>query len=328
MLKVIVAGLALVSGSAQGQELNSATYIDEINRLATTWTAGPNARWEGMAMGHIKDLAGVKLSGVKLPKKIHLSLAKVAIPASFDARTAWPQCNSIKEIRDQAACGSCWAFGAVEAMSDRICIQGGGQVHLGTEDLLSCCSACGDGCGGGDPASAWQYWQSSGIVTGGNYGSKQGCAPYTISACEHHNNHTRFPPCGAEGPTPACPTTCINGLDFAKDKHFGADGGYSVGPDVASIQTEIMTHGPVEAAFQVYSDFPAYTSGVYKHVTGDVLGGHAVKILGWGTENGTDYWLVANSWNEDWGNKGFFKIARGTDECGIEDGIVAGLAKL
>ena len=44
--------------------------------------------------------------------------------------------------------------------------------------------------------------------------------------------------------------------------------------------------------------------GVYQHVTGDMLGGHAIKILGWGEENGTPYWLAANSWNSDWGDKG------------------------
>jgi len=88
-----------------------------------------------------------------------------------------------------------------------------------------------------------------------------------------------------------------------------------------------MTNGPVEGAFTVYGDFPSYKSGVYKHVSGDELGGHAIKILGWGVENGEDYWLVANSWNPEWGNEGYFKIARGTDECGIEDGVVAGLPK-
>ena len=85
--------------------------------------------------------------------------------------------------------------------------------------------------------------------------------------------------------------------------------------------------GPVEGSFTVYADFPTYKSGVYQHVTGDALGGHAIKILGWGTENNTPYWLVANSWNEGWGDHGFFKILRGSDECGIEDGIVAGLFK-
>lgn len=44
--------------------------------------------------------------------------------------------------------------------------------------------------------------------------------------------------------------------------------------------------------------------GVYKHVAGSALGGHAVKMMGWGVDNGTPYWLVANSWNPDWGDKG------------------------
>jgi len=86
-----------------------------------------------------------------------------------------------------------------------------------------------------------------------------------------------------------------------------------------------MTNGPVEASFTVYEDFLSYKSGVYKHVTGAEEGGHAIKILGWGTENGEDYWLVANSWNNEWGDNGFFKILRGVDECGIEDGVVAGM---
>jgi len=107
---------------------------------------------------------------------------------------------------------------------------------------------------------------------------------------------------------------------------FGASS-YAVDSSVAAIQKEIMANGPVEGAFTVYADFPSYKSGVYKHVTGSQLGGHAIKILGWGVENGVDYWLVANSWNNGWGDNGFFKILRGSDECGIEDGVVAGLPK-
>ena len=54
-----------------------------------------------------------------------------------------------------------------------------------------------------------------------------------------------------------------------------------------------------------------YKSGVYQHKTGQFLGGHAVKIIGWGVLSGTKYWLVANSWNPTWGDHGFFKILRG-----------------
>ncbi|WP_411023072.1 C1 family peptidase, partial [Salmonella sp. s51228] len=75
----------------------------------------------------------------------------------------------------------------------------------------------------------------------------------------------------------------------------------------------------------VYADFPSYKSGVYQQHSDKQLGGHAVKIIGWGVENSVPYWLVANSWNPDWGDNGYFKIIRGRDECGIEDGIVASI---
>jgi len=82
-----------------------------------------------------------------------------------------------------------------------------------------------------------------------------------------------------------------------------------------------MTNGPLAVAFTVYADFPTYTSGVYTHTEGSALGGHAVAMLGWGTENGKDYWLIKNSWSAKWGDAGFFKIKRGVDECGIEDDV-------
>ena len=60
------------------------------------------------------------------------------------------------------------------------------------------------------------------------------------------------------------------------------------------------------AALSYYSDSIFYmtVAGVYQHTTGKMMGGHAIRILGWGTEDGTPYWLVANSWNTDWGDNG------------------------
>merc|ERR1712193_356781 len=102
-------------------------------------------------------------------------------------------------------------------------------------------------------------------------------------------------------------------------------GAYSIRGEENMMQ-ELVQNGPMYVSFTVYSDFPTYKSGVYKHTSGSQLGGHAVKLLGWGTENGEDYWLVANSWNEQWGDHGTFKIARGNNECGIEGQVSAGRA--
>lgn len=214
-------------------------------------------------------------------------------------------------------------------MSDRVCIASGAQIQadISAEDLLSCCglfSGCGFGCNGGYPGGAWRYWSSSGLVTGGLYNGT-GCEPYTIPPCEHHTEGP-LPPCGEIVSTPQCTKKCVPkyGKEYKEDKIHGKKV-YSLARDVGQIQAEIMKNGPVEADFTVYADFPNYKSGVYQAHSSEQLGGHAVKILGWGVENDVPYWLVANSWNEDWGDKGFFKIRRGTNECGIENDINAGL---
>lgn len=328
---VVCLALAAVNGRfVKPKPFLTEELVNEVNAAQTTWKAAPS-KFMTWSKESIVRLMGVRPEYFEQHKLITPIQHKAqALPDNFDARDQWPNCQTIKEVRDQGSCGSCWAFGAVEAMSDRICIASSGakNFHISAEDLVSCCDECGFGCDGGFPQSAWSYFKSDGLVTGGNYNTKQGCEPYSIPSCDHHVNGS-LPPCQGEQPTPDCKTKCIDGYPtpYSKDKHFGSSV-YSVRSDQTQIKTEIFKNGPVEAAFTVYADFLTYKTGVYKHISGSVLGGHAVKILGWGLDGTTPYWLVANSWNEDWGDKGFFKILRGKNECGIEDGIVAGAPKL
>jgi cathepsin B len=299
---------------------------DIVNRKQVGWKAAPH--FVGWSEQQLKRLMGVRQGGPRLQVLEHSDVDADALPESFDARAEWPACPSISYIRDQSNCGSCWAFGAAEAITDRVCIASGGKfkTELSADDLLACCSSCGMGCDGGFPAAAWEYWVRNGLVTGANYGDTQTCLPYPLAECEHHVPGPK-PACQGDAPTPQCRRQCSVAsypTPYNQDKHFGKKA-YSVSSRVEQIQTELMTHGPVEAAFTVFEDFLTYKSGVYRHVSGGALGGHAVRLLGWGVENGTPYWLLANSWNSDWGDGGYFKILRGSDECGIEDEIVAGL---
>jgi len=307
-------------------------FIHLINSKQSTWKAGRNFG-ENFPLSSLYQMMGVLPESSKYQppvKDVQAEFGRLnqEIPENFDAREQWPDCPTIGEIRDQGGCGSCWAFGAVEAMSDRICIHSEGKVnaHLSAENLVSCCYGCGFGCNGGFPGAAWSYWVKRGIVTGGNYNSSQGCQPYIIAACEHHVDGDR-PPC-TEGPTPKCVKTCDADytVPYEEDLYYGSSS-YSVKKHVQDIQLEIMNNGPVEGALTVYEDFPTYKSGVYQHVHGKALGGHAIRILGWGVEAGTPYWLIANSWNTDWGDNGYIKILRGKDHCGIESQITAGLPK-
>ena len=66
----------------------------------------------------------------------------------------------------------------------------------------------------------------------------------------------------------------------------------------------------------------SYKSGIYKHVSGSALGGHAVIIIGWGVEEGVEYWIAQNSWDKNWGKNGYCRIKTG--ECGFDSNAYAG----
>ncbi|CAJ0591073.1 unnamed protein product [Cylicocyclus nassatus] len=228
------------------------------------------------------------------------------LPESFDAREKWPDCVSIKTIRDQANCES----------------KGRDQRIISDYDILACCGSwCGDGCKGGYMLKAFEFVLLSGVVTGGSYKAKDCCKPYPFHPCGHHEGQPYYGECLKDNAdTPPCRKLCQIRYksEYPVDKIFG-DSAEFVNASELAIQKEIFEKGPVQAGFIVYDDFQYYQKGVYVYTWGAEAGGHAVKIIGWGVENGVKYWLISNSWNSDWGEKGLFKIRRGTNECQIEE---------
>ncbi|KAI1692254.1 papain family cysteine protease domain-containing protein [Ditylenchus destructor] len=103
---------------------------------------------------------------------------------------------------------------------------------------------------------------------------------------------------------------------------------FVIANDTAAIQKELYINGPLEVCFDVYEDFEHYTSGIYKHVARKYKYGHCVRLIGWGEENGTLFWILANTFNSDWGDHGFFRIVRGSNECNIEEAAVGALPDL
>jgi cathepsin B len=247
----------------------------------------------------VKGLMGAILP--PLEKDYTLTVGDLTgLPDNFDSREQWPEC--IHPVRNQGHCGSCWAFAASEVLSDRFCIASKGQVNvvLSPEDLVEC-DKTDHGCQGGNPLFSWVYLKYYGIVT-------DECRPYT----------------SADGKVEACQKDkCTGNVEFKK---YHAKTLPKMLNTVEKIKQDLYANGPVETGFQVYEDFMNYKSGIYVHSTGKLLGGHAVKIVGWGKDEATntDYWIVANSWGPEWGDKGFFKIKQG--ECGFEQMGVASTA--
>jgi len=280
--------------------VNDPKHIAMLNSQPnTTWTAGYNARFEGLNYEEARLLLGTSLSHIAdhmdqvLPEAAYAGITDADVPSSFDATTHWS--GLVHPIRDQQRCGSCWAFSATEVLGDRVAIaRGRASPVLSPEDLVSC-DKSDMGCHGGQLSTAWSYLKNTGAVT-----------------------DTCFPYAAGSGTAPACANKCSDHESWSSSKQKAASA-YAI-HGVANMQKEIMTNGPVQVAFNVYKSFMSYKSGVYKKHFYELIpeGGHAVKLVGWGTEGGKDYWLVANSWNTNWGLSGYFKIARGSNECGIE----------
>jgi len=259
--------------------------------------------------GMVVPLAPAELARWQSSPRPSLRTAQLvsdALPKTFDWRAQWPHC--VTPVLDQGQCGSCWAFAATESLSDRFCIATGKPTVLSPMYALEC--EFGHlGCWSGSMSQfAWHFLVHKGC-------SLLSCTAY------HADNYTKD----------GCETRCDDGsalkLYYAANySHVG-----SVLFPSRHVQTimEALLEGPLDASFMVYEDFYNYAAGqVYEHKTGKFVGGHSVKLVGWGTQNTTDYWLVQNSWGGSWGDAGFFMIKRGVDECFFESQIYAGWPRL
>lgn len=177
--------LAVIGTVATTTLANSIVNQEMVNSIKSS-----NALWTPMEVhenpfANYSDEALKGLLGTALsidPTVPEHSVA--ATPTAFDSRDEWPGC--VHEIRDQQQCGSCWAFAASEALSDRFCIASGKKVNvvLSPQDMVSCDKG-NFGCDGGYLNKAWDYLEKSGIPT-------DSCEPYKSGS----------------GNAPACPGKC------------------------------------------------------------------------------------------------------------------------
>jgi C1A family cysteine protease len=216
------------------------------------------------------------------------ALMAVGAPSAYDLRNVGGG-NYVTAIKDQGSCGSCVAFGAVAAVESTLRVQRGDPnlvVDLSEAHLFFChARARGRTCSTGWwPEEALADFQAKGVVD-------EACYPYNVSNTD-------------------CSGLCAN----ANDRLVKINGFGDVTSKPAQIKDWVSSHGPVSACFSVYQDFFSYRSGIYRHVTGSLAGGHCVAIVGYNDNPG--YWICKNSWGAGWGSQGFFNIAYG--ECAID----------
>lgn len=268
-------------------------HILEENQKGHSYKLGLNRfadmsgdEFELTHFGMKKPAAG-KLWG-DLPYLGQHQVGNASLPASVD----WSTKGAVTPVKNQLQCGSCWAFSSTGSLEGAWAIATGNLVSVSEQQLVDCARKFGEeGCSGGLMDGAFRYAETVGMCTEDSYAytAKNGI-------------------CKASSCTAAIPKGGVVGF---KDVKHG---------DEQALMSAVAQQ-PVSVAIEADKmAFQLYKRGVLAGICGDRLD-HGVLIVGYGTEDGTDYWKVKNSWGPSWGLEGYVKLLRGKagpGECGIK----------
>eukprot|EP00826_Nyctotherus_ovalis_P059453 TRINITY_DN8268_c0_g5_i1.p1 TRINITY_DN8268_c0_g5~~TRINITY_DN8268_c0_g5_i1.p1 ORF type:complete len:330 (+),score=83.72 TRINITY_DN8268_c0_g5_i1:66-992(+) len=220
-------------------------------------------------------------------------LRNVSLPLEFDARQKWGKC--IHPVRNQQLrCGSCYAHGTTEVLSDRYCIHSNGEIDvvLSPQDMVSCGLHLCNGCGGCVYPYQWLYLEYHGVVV-------EECFPYfaQVTNCTLNTGN------------------CL--VEKVAYKKYYAQPLSTRYPyqDIDLIKSEIITNGPVAAVVFMSNEYLFYKGGIFTNENVAIISTHLIKLIGWGRGEvdgqPVDYWLVQDSQGVQFGENGYSRIKMG-----------------
>lgn len=201
----------------------------------------------------------------------------------------WRNHGAVTSVKNQGNCGSCWAFSSSEAIEGVVYLNTKNLYNLSEQELVDCSYSYGNnGCGGGSMDSAFEYVIDNGLCDNNSY-------PYISN---NINN--------------ACNNDTCNKVAYIKNfSDVNRNSEYDL--------KKALNKNPISVAIQANKrSFQLYKKGIYDDIDCGYQLDHGVLLVGYGKEMELDYWIVKNSWGEDWGENGYIRLKRNImDDRGI-----------
>jgi len=217
----------------------------------------------------------------------------VTLPESDAASVDWRTAGAVTAVKDQGQCGSCWSFSATGALEGAHQIASGTLLSFSEQQLVDCAVSRpykNYGCGGGWSYKGMKYWQSNNAELEETY-------PYTAKDGE-------------------CQYDISQATDVTVSAYNAVDRN-----DVTAMKAAV-TQQPVSVSIEAdKAVFQLYRSGIFDNASGcGTNTDHATLVVGFGSEDGTDYWIMKNSWGSSWGEDGYMRLAivDGEGVCAIQ----------
>lgn len=260
-------------------------YIREFNkRPGNTFKVGFN-KFSCYTPAEYQTLLGFRMDKKAYEKNTESKKYTVKEPDTLD----WREKGVVNAIKDQGQCGSCWAFSAVCTCESAYAIKTGTLLSYSEQNLVDCVTLS-FGCNGGNPSYAITYVT---YIQSGQFNSEQDYPYKAVGGT-----------CSYDSSKAIGKVTSYHSVFF----HSESD-----------LLSKLVNYGPVSVAIDAsQTSFNSYSGGIYQDSScSSWFLDHAVACVGYGSENGTNYWIVRNSWGTSWGEDGYFRLLRGENMCGI-----------
>ncbi|XP_057669833.1 procathepsin L-like [Diorhabda carinulata] len=245
-------------------------------------------KFADMTQDEFKNMLDKQISVKPMINTKSKDFSGITAPESVDWRTT----GAVLAVKDQGTCGACWSFSSTGALEGQNFLKNNISIPLSEQELIDCSNLYNNnGCYGGSMKYAFDYVLDHGVSSEESY-------PYIAEADRCHRNSSNI-------------------VLYAKNVVAIAD------PTIDKLKSAVASVGPISVPVSADVALQLYKGGIFDETDcSNAAPNHAVLLVGYGNENGKDYWIIKNSWGTKWGENGFYRLQTNPVICAILNGPV------